>query len=269
MGHSIVKIAIRGLPQEAADLHVARARVNALRGAFDDGARMLHEHVMEHFAIANLHGNRARLADFIKKDIKRFILGLLKVSDLCSHSCAYPPAVGAFPAIPGPFWPRLRGYVASGGLINADVHHPTVAPTVAAGAREGECRQWTKNGKCRFGATCVFTYVGSARAAGSGNKRLGATGGGSADGGTDASVAAAGETPAKKAKNIGKTRASGSGSGGGGSGSGGSGGGSGGSGSGNGGSGGGSLPCDVEADRRAYGSSSARGTDCTSRVGVC
>ena len=125
----------------------------------------------------------------------------------------------------------------------------------------------------------MFTHVGPARAAGSGTKRRGATCGGSADGGTDASVAAAGKTPAKKAKNTGKTGASGSGSGGGGSGSGGSGGGSGGSGRGNGGSGGGSsgssgggggsLLCGVEADRRAYGSSSARGTDCTSRISVC
>ena len=141
--------------------HVARARVDALRGAFDDGARMLHEQVMANFAITNLRENRARLVDFIKKDIERFILDLRKVSDLCGHSWANPPAVGAFPAIPGPFWPRLRAHIASGGLINADVHHPTVAPTVAAGAQEDECRQWAKNGKRRFGATCVFTHVGS------------------------------------------------------------------------------------------------------------
>ena len=54
LGHAIVTMAIHGLPQEAADLHVARVRVDALRGAFDDGARMLHDHVMEHFSIANL-----------------------------------------------------------------------------------------------------------------------------------------------------------------------------------------------------------------------
>ena len=53
-GHAIVTIAIHGLPQEAADLHVARVRVDALPRAFDDGARMLHDHVMEHFSIANL-----------------------------------------------------------------------------------------------------------------------------------------------------------------------------------------------------------------------
>ena len=127
-GHAIVTIAIHGLPQEAADLHVARARVDALRGAFDDGARMLHDHVMEHFSIANLRGNRARLADLVKKDIERFTLDLRKVSDVCGHGWAYPPTVGAFPAIPGPFWPRLRAYTSNGGLINADVHQPTVAP---------------------------------------------------------------------------------------------------------------------------------------------
>ena len=54
LGHAIVTMAIHGRPQEAADLHVARVRVDALRGAFDDGARMLHDHVMEHFSIANL-----------------------------------------------------------------------------------------------------------------------------------------------------------------------------------------------------------------------
>ena len=49
-------------------------------------------------------------------------------------------------------------------------------------------------------ATCVFTHVGSARAAGSGTKRRGATGGGSADGGANASVAAVVDAPAEPAK---------------------------------------------------------------------
>ena len=46
LGHALVTIAIHRLPQEAAELHVARVHVDALRGAFDDGARMLHDHVM-------------------------------------------------------------------------------------------------------------------------------------------------------------------------------------------------------------------------------
>ena len=159
---------------------------------------MLHDHVMEHFSIANLHTNRARLADLVEKDTEKFILDLRRVSDVCDHAWAYPPAVGAFPAIRGPSWPRLRTYISSGGLINAGVHQPTVAPTAAAGDREGECRQWAKNGLCRFGAACVFMHVGPARAAGSGTKRRGATGGGPTDGSTDASVAAAGVVPAKR-----------------------------------------------------------------------
>ena len=44
----------------------------------------------------------------------------------------------------------------------------------------------------------MFTHVGSSRAAGSGTKRRGATGGGPTDGSTDASVAAAGVVPAKR-----------------------------------------------------------------------
>ena len=95
LGHAIVTIAIHGLPQEAADLYVARARVDALRGAFDDGARMLHDHVMEHFAIAHLRGNRARLAEGHREVYPGLAQG---ISDLCGHSWAYPPAVGAFPA---------------------------------------------------------------------------------------------------------------------------------------------------------------------------
>ena len=74
LGHAIGTIAIRGLPQEAVDLQVARTHVDALRAAFDDGARMLHDHVMEHFAIVNLRGNRARLADLVKKDLEKFTL---------------------------------------------------------------------------------------------------------------------------------------------------------------------------------------------------
>ena len=102
LGHALVTIAIHGLPQEAAELHVARVRMDALRGAFDDGVRMLHDHVMEHFSITNLHANWARLADLVK-DIERLTLDLRRVSDVCGHGWVYPPAVGAFPAIPGPF----------------------------------------------------------------------------------------------------------------------------------------------------------------------
>ena len=111
LGHALMTIAIHGLPQEAAELHVVRVRVDALRGAFDDGARMLHDHVMEHFSIANLRTNRARLADLVRKDIEKFTLDLRRVPDVCGHAWAYPPAVRALPAIPGPSWPRLCGYI--------------------------------------------------------------------------------------------------------------------------------------------------------------
>ena len=35
---------------------------------------MLHDHVLEHFVIANLYGNPARLADLVKKDLEKFTL---------------------------------------------------------------------------------------------------------------------------------------------------------------------------------------------------
>ena len=47
---------------------------------------MLHDHVLEHFVIANLYGNPARLADLVKKDLEKFTLDLRTVSDLCGHS---------------------------------------------------------------------------------------------------------------------------------------------------------------------------------------
>ena len=53
LGHALMTIAIHGLPQEAAELHVVRVRVDALRRTFDDGANMLHDHVMEHFSTDN------------------------------------------------------------------------------------------------------------------------------------------------------------------------------------------------------------------------
>ena len=93
-------IAIHGLPQEAAELHVARVRVDALRRAFDDGARMLHDNVMEHFFIANLRANRARLADIVQKDIERFTLDLRRVSDVWT-CLGVPPASRRFPGHPG------------------------------------------------------------------------------------------------------------------------------------------------------------------------
>ena len=58
LGHAIVTVATRGLPQDAADVHVARARVEALRVAFELGGKTLNTHVMEHYAIANSQGSR-------------------------------------------------------------------------------------------------------------------------------------------------------------------------------------------------------------------
>ena len=85
----------------------------------------------------------------------------------------------------------------------------------------------------------MLTHVGSSRAVGNGTKRLGVTGGGSADGGVDASVTAARDALAKKADVKSKTGEARSGGGGGVCSSGGSGGGSGVSGSGSSGIGGG------------------------------
>ena len=82
LGHAVVTIATRGLPRETADLHLARSRVNAFRAAFDYGARMILDHVMEHFAIVDVRGNRPRLADVVKKDLVKFTLHSRTVSDL-------------------------------------------------------------------------------------------------------------------------------------------------------------------------------------------
>ena len=75
-GRAIVTMAIHGLPQKAADLHAARARVDALRATFDDGARMPHDHVMEHFGIVNVRGNRARPVELVEQDLEKFIVDL-------------------------------------------------------------------------------------------------------------------------------------------------------------------------------------------------
>ena len=212
LGHALVTIAHRGFPQDAVDLHVTRARVEALRLAFELGAKMLNSHVMEHYAIANSRGNRVRLAELVKKDIIKLTMDLRAASDICGHNWAYPPAVTAFPAIPGPLWLRLNAYIKIGGLINADVLQSAVAVAlglaIAAGIADGVCRQWSRNGRCRFGATCIFKHVGPAQAGGNGTKRAagGGTGGGSANGGT-----AAGDAPAKKAKGKGKAVTAGSG----------------------------------------------------------
>ena len=97
------------------------------------------------------------------------------MSDICGHNWAYPPAVDSFPAIPGPHWPRLDAYKKSGGLINADILQPAAAialgPAIAAGVADGECRPWSRNGRCRFGVTCIFKHVGSAQAGGNSTKR--------------------------------------------------------------------------------------------------
>ena len=175
LGHAFITAATRGFPQDAADLHVAHARVEALRVAFEFGAEMLNSLVIEHYAIANSWGNRARLAESVRKDMLKFTMNLRAVSDICGHSCVYPPAVSAFPAIAEPHWPRLDAYMKSGGLINADVLQSAVAvapgPAIAAGIADGECRQWSRNGRWRFGDTYIFKHVGPAQAGENGAKR--------------------------------------------------------------------------------------------------
>ena len=53
LGHVIVTIATRGFPQDAADLRVTPSHVEALREALKFGVKMLNNHGMEHYAIAN------------------------------------------------------------------------------------------------------------------------------------------------------------------------------------------------------------------------
>ena len=74
-------------------------------------------------------------------------------------------------------WPRISGYVACGGLTNAEVQQPHLTSLQAAGAGGGECRQWGETGRCRTGDTYVFTHVSLARKTGGGSKRMAATGG--------------------------------------------------------------------------------------------
>ena len=183
LGHAIVTIASRGLLQDGADLQVPRARLEALGRAFSAGATTANDHVVEYFAVVDRPANRARLATLVTKDLETFTLDLRGVSDSCGHAWPYPPQVESVPAIPGPCWPRLPGYVTLGGLINAEVQQLRRTSTMAVGAGTGECRQWGKTGRCRFSHTYVINHVGPARKAGSDNKRKAATGGGSIDSG--------------------------------------------------------------------------------------
>eukprot|EP00904_Undaria_pinnatifida_P008072 jgi/Undpi1/4395/HiC_scaffold_17.g07752.m1 len=90
--HAIVTVAIRGFTQDSADLDVARARMGALlRIAFEFGAMIFNNHVMEHFAIMNSRGNRTGLAELEKFKLVKFTLDLRAASDTCSHSWACPP----------------------------------------------------------------------------------------------------------------------------------------------------------------------------------
>ena len=126
---------------------------------------------------------QTRPAALATKDLRQFTQDLRAVSDICGHSWAYPPPVGAFPPIKGTCWPHLSAYISTGGLINADVQQPSTAVANAASvaAGKGECRQWSRTGKCHFGDDCVYQHVRPHTAA-AGTKRRGVTGGGSADG---------------------------------------------------------------------------------------
>lgn len=113
--------------QDAADLHVARAHVEALRVAFEFGTKMLNNHVMKHSDIVKSRGNRNRLAELVKTDLVKFTLDVRFVSDIFGNIWAYLPAMSVFPYTPGSPWSRLAAYIQNVGLINADVLQLDVA----------------------------------------------------------------------------------------------------------------------------------------------
>ena len=91
--------------------------MDGLRQAFYEGATLLNQHATEHYAIADRPANPTRLAALATKDLRQFTQDLRAVSDICGHSWAYPPPVGAFSPIKGPCWPHLSAYISTGGLI--------------------------------------------------------------------------------------------------------------------------------------------------------
>ena len=85
LGHAIVRITARGLPQDAVDIHSARARVDTLRYAFNAGATIKNDHVMEDFAVADRPVHCARLASLVTRGLERLTMDLRTVSDFCGH----------------------------------------------------------------------------------------------------------------------------------------------------------------------------------------
>ena len=128
---------------------------------------------MEPYEIADRPANRARLPALATKDIRKFTQDLRAVSDACGPSWAYPPPVGACPAIQGPRWPHLSAYI-SGNLINADLQHarPALANAIGVAVGKGESRQWSLNGKCRFSDECVYQHVVRPRKTVAGTQRV-------------------------------------------------------------------------------------------------
>ena len=53
---AIGTFAARGLPQEAEDISAARACVDTFREAFNAGGTVLHDHIIEHSAVADRPG---------------------------------------------------------------------------------------------------------------------------------------------------------------------------------------------------------------------
>ncbi|MEP5245661.1 MAG: hypothetical protein ABJ111_01230 [Alphaproteobacteria bacterium] len=86
--HAIVTISYRGRPQDGADLHVARACLEAFGRAVMTGATILKDHVTEHLAVADRPANRARLAALVTKGLETFVLDLRCVCDSCGQAWA-------------------------------------------------------------------------------------------------------------------------------------------------------------------------------------
>ena len=103
--------------------------------------------------------------------------------------------MGVFSLIPVSKGPRLSAYVNLGGLLSTDVEQQLrLAPITTTDVRDGECRQWARNCKSRFGggvanSSATSTEAPAKRAKGNGKARAGWGGGDGGGGGSGASGA--------------------------------------------------------------------------------
>lgn len=212
MAEAVVTIAGRGVADDRAAAEATMERVDRVVCAFVEAINMVERHTRENFLAMQSDHNRGIIEYFLVKDMQEYVRSVSVLAEHIYRANPYPPATVVLPPSLLTTFPHIRTYIQAGRLINSTVQGQTSPPRSSTrtksgatsgawgGGRKGTCRQFARDGNCRFGNRCVFTHKAPAGK----RKPSGGGGGGHSSGGQPDQATTPPSSP-KKTKKDGTT----------------------------------------------------------------